>query len=204
MRVLVFGDSITQGLWDSEGGWVARVRKQYDKVQLEDLSRDEPSIFNLGVSGDTTKDVVNRFDSETNARKRRHKLAFVFAVGVNDICFEKSQTTLEETKNNLKTLIKKAKEHSTKIMFVGLTPVVESRTTPVVWGNFFYRNRDILSLDGIIRELCSEHDVTYVPIFQSIENQAEALLPDGLHPDDIGHEMIANLVRPELDKLLQP
>lgn len=31
MRVLVFGDSITQGFWDTEGGWVERLRKYYDQ-----------------------------------------------------------------------------------------------------------------------------------------------------------------------------
>lgn len=46
MRVLVFGDSITQGYWDTEGGWVKRIRSHYDLLQITDLNgRDEPTIF---------------------------------------------------------------------------------------------------------------------------------------------------------------
>jgi lysophospholipase L1-like esterase len=32
MIVLVFGDSIAQGYWDSEGGWVERLRKANDSA----------------------------------------------------------------------------------------------------------------------------------------------------------------------------
>ncbi len=58
MRVLVFGGSTTQGFWDSEGGWVARLRKFYDLLQLEDLKkRDEPTVFNLGIAGGTSNTI---------------------------------------------------------------------------------------------------------------------------------------------------
>lgn len=29
-KILVFGDSIAYGKWDSDGGWVARLRKYVD------------------------------------------------------------------------------------------------------------------------------------------------------------------------------
>lgn len=63
MRVLVFGDSITQGFWDLDGGWVARLRRTYDKQMIEGVNDDPPSLFNLGVSGDSSDDIVTRFDS---------------------------------------------------------------------------------------------------------------------------------------------
>jgi len=36
MIVFIFGDSITQGLWDSEGGWADRIKAF---VQNEELSQ---------------------------------------------------------------------------------------------------------------------------------------------------------------------
>lgn len=71
MRVLVFGASITQGYWDTQGGWVQRLRTHYDKKQIADLTKDNPSVFNLGVSADTTKDILERFEAETKARSRK-------------------------------------------------------------------------------------------------------------------------------------
>ena len=114
MRVLVFGDSITQGFWDSDGGWIARIRRAYDKQQLKDLSRDEPTVFNLGISADTTQNVLDRFETETIARKGKHELAFVFAIGVNDACPEKGRITPEEFRKNIEALVSSAQEHSSK------------------------------------------------------------------------------------------
>jgi lysophospholipase L1-like esterase len=37
MRLLIFGDSITYGAWDIEGGWAARLRKFLDGKTLTDL-----------------------------------------------------------------------------------------------------------------------------------------------------------------------
>src|SRR5690606_7564988 len=73
MRVLVFGDSITQGYWAVEHGWVDRVRKYFDARQFEDLGgRDEPTIFNLGISADNSNDILSRIESEVAARTRDH------------------------------------------------------------------------------------------------------------------------------------
>ena len=35
-RILIFGDSITYGAWDKEGGWVQRLRKFLDERNLTD------------------------------------------------------------------------------------------------------------------------------------------------------------------------
>ncbi len=83
MRVLVFGDSITQGFWDMEGGWVSRIRKHYDQQMIYDADNDLPSIFNLGVSADSSDDVLVRFENETKVRATE-EIAFIIAIGVND------------------------------------------------------------------------------------------------------------------------
>ncbi len=83
MRVLVFGDSITQGFWDVDGGWVSRIRKTYDQKAIDTDDYDQPTIFNMGVSGNSSDDVLVRFDNETKVRANE-ELSFVFAIGVND------------------------------------------------------------------------------------------------------------------------
>lgn len=37
MRVLIFGDSITQGMWDAQGGWANRLVADYFRQQMEDI-----------------------------------------------------------------------------------------------------------------------------------------------------------------------
>ena|ERR1035437_8856757 len=85
MRVLIFGDSITQGFWDTSGGWVNRLRNHYDEVQVQDLDKDIPTIFNLSIDGDTSQNILNRIKFETQARIWQENLPTVIVqIGIND------------------------------------------------------------------------------------------------------------------------
>lgn len=209
MRVLVFGDSITQGFWDTEGGWVARLRKYYDTKQLEDLrNRNEPTIFNLGISGGTSKTILSRFDAETQARSKGETMVFVFSTGVNDSSREgpdKYRSTTEEYANNLQELVAKAKNYSNKILFVGLVAGDEKQTMPVFWRDIYYFNERVKVFEDIMGKVASKNDVVFVPVFEAFKKHldtGEYLLADGLHPNNEDHELIFRLVRPALDKLI--
>lgn len=210
MRVLVFGASITQGFWDTEGGWVARLRKHYDQIQIKNpTAYDQPEIFNLGISGDTTQGVLKRFKSETEARLwPGEKFAFIFSVGTNNAVIENNvnRSSPEKYTADLENLISQAREFSKLMMFVGLPPCEESKTTPIPWAKaIHYTNDRIASIDKAMHKVSVHNDFIYVPVFEPFQTRlikGEDLLADGLHPNNEGHELIFQLVRPELDKLL--
>ncbi len=160
MRILVFGASTTYGAWDREGGWVQRLRKLLDEKTLADEGYF--LIYNLGVSGDDTEDLLKRFKSETKPRlKEQEETAFIFEIGINDSQFVHSQNNLrvppEKFKNNIQTLIDTAKRFSPKIIFVGLAPVDESKTTPIPWHtDASYKNEYIQKYDEIIKKACEK------------------------------------------------
>ena len=147
MRILFFGSSITQGFWDLEGGYVARIRKHYDARSLKDLEHDdEPTIFNLGVSADTSEDVLARYEHETTARVRHNVKPFtVVEIGINDSMIEAGQekVSLETYKKNLDEIVKLSKTVSSGIIFVGLSACDEKLTTPASWGDYVYTNERI-------------------------------------------------------------
>ena len=206
MRVLVFGDSITQGFWDSEGGWVSRLRKTYDKVSIETDEYNEPYIFNLGVSGNTSDDLLTRFNDETKARANGES-TFIISIGVND-SRTKAGVNFSDTKHytqNLSKLLSLARKYSDKIIFIGLTPCVEERSNPVSWGDTGYTNGRIGEFDAALRNFCEENHVTFVEVFEpfsTAQNETE-LLPDGLHPNNVGQQLLADLVQPVLDDALK-
>ena len=207
MRVLVFGDSITQGFWDLDGGWVARLRRTYDKQMIDGVNDDPPTLFNLGVSGDSSDDIVARFDSEAKARKNSENLAIVFAVGVND-SRTKADTEFSNTEryqDNLNQLWLSAKQLTDKLLFVGLTPCVESRTTPVRWGDTGYTNDRIQAFDKTLKDFCEQNNLAFVEVFETFQTkqQTTELLPDGLHPNKAGHQLIADIVGPKIAELVQ-
>lgn len=64
MRILIFGDSITQGFWDTNGGWVDKLRKHYDELQLQDFDKNPPTVFNLSIDADTSQNILQRAEED--------------------------------------------------------------------------------------------------------------------------------------------
>ena len=207
-QVYFFGDSITQGFWDTEGGWVERLRKHYDGLALKDLKHNkQPEIFNLGVSGDTTRNLLARIEAETKIRKwPGDPQIAVVAIGTNDDLFQNGKQWVEppEFRANIQKIIDVLKPLVEGILFVGNVAVDEKLTTPVFWDNIHYTNDELKKYEDIIREVTKAQNISFVPVFDKFkaEQAKRNLLADGLHPNDSGHKLIASLVQPELEKLL--
>ena len=205
MRILFFGDSITQGFWGVEGGWVERIRKHYDALWVENLqSGVQPEIFNLGISGDTTRSLLARIEPETKARRwPSDSLVVVIAIGTNDDLFESDTQWVSpaEFRANLETILSIVSPLADAIALVGNPACDEARTSPVAWGDFTYSNKELERSEGIIREVADKNGLVFVPLFKDFKkrlDEGDDLLTDGLHPNDVGHQFIADKVRPAL------
>ena len=205
-QVLIFGDSITYGAWDKEGGWVNRLRKFLDEKNLTDPNFYY-SCYNLGISGDTSKDLIERFEFETRQRlEDDEETIIIFAVGVNDSQFIYSESRHMVSKGgfkrNIQKLISLARKYSSKIIFIGLTPVDETKTVPQPWdANKSYTNRYVKEYDSIIGKVCKENKVYFVEIFEKLKGtDYQKLLEDGLHPNSEGHQKMFEIVEDFLIK----
>jgi len=198
--ICAFGDSITWGALDTEkGGWVERL-KAY-------LLESDNDVYNLGVSGDKTPHILERFEIETKTRvEEGEDVILVFAVGINDSYFIQSKkdfmTPPENFKRNIQEIIERAQKISSKIIFVGLTPVDELKTSPIPWDtDKFFKNENIEKYNEIIRSACRENKVHFIEIFNNwIKSDYRDMLEDGLHPNSEGHQKIFETVK---DYLIQ-
>ena len=207
-RILVFGDSIVYGAWDreKEGGWVQRLRKLLDEKHFIESDFDY-SVYNLGVSGNTIGELLERFEFETKQRlEEGEEIIIIFQIGINDSQFVISQNGLrtlsEKFRENIKELISSAKKFSSKVIFIGLTPVNEEKTTPIPWNpDKIYKNENIKRNDEIIKSVCKENNIYFVEIFEKwLKSDYKNLLEDGLHPNSEGHKKIVEDVRDFLIK----
>jgi len=205
-RILIFGDSITYGAWDKEGGWVQRLRKFLDEKNLTD-SDFYCLVYNLGVSGNTINDLIERFEFETKQRlKESEETIIIFAIGINDSYFVHSENNnrvpINKFKENIQKLIKSAKKFSSKIIFVGLTPVDETKTTPIPWdADKSYKNEYIEKYNKVIKKVCEENEILFIEIFEDwMKLNYKNLLEDGLHPNSEGHKKIFESVKEFLIK----
>lgn len=201
MKILIFGDSIVWGAWDRELGWAYRLKKYLDNKTLDSNFNSYYETHVLGVSGDTTEDLLKRFIPEIEVRASSdEKLLIIFAIGINDSLLEldnkKNQVSLEKFNQNIKELISQAKKFSSDILFLGFTPVDESKVNPIPWHpKCAYTIESAKAFDNTLKKICNENSVAYLEVAQSL---SILNLEDGIHPNTEGHKKIFNSVRNSL------
>ena len=198
INILVFGDSITYGAWDKEkGAWVNRLRLALEN----DDSNSYYTIFNLGISGDVTESIKNRFDNECKIRfNKNDNTIIIFSIGINDAqnVKDEDRVSLETFRNNIITLINSAKKYTDNILFIGLTKVDESKVIPLHWDKEKgYLNTKIINFDKELKNICLENNVDYLYIYDLLEVDE---LFDGLHPNNVGHQKICDKVKTKISK----
>jgi lysophospholipase L1-like esterase len=200
MNILFFGDSITWGAWDREGGWVARIKKFVDKKIIDSNFEYYHDIYNVGISGDNTSDLLKRFEAEAKNRiDEDNETLFVFAIGVNDSQFVENvdnRTSIEQFQENLKKLIDNAKKITSKIVFIGLFPVDDSKLTPTSWeADKSYKLEHVEKYNQVIKNVCESEKVDFINIYEEfVSKDYKSLLIDGLHPNTEGHKEIFDTV----------
>lgn len=197
MKILCFGDSITSGYDDDvKGGWVNRLKAMFGKKY---------EFVNFGVPGYTSSDLLNRIEEELE--HYTNGTTIIIAIGVNDSRIDSGQNVAEikDYVKNLDKILNLAKKVTDKIIFVGLAPCEDSLTNPVDWSDTIYKNSRISEFDEALRKFCEKNGSAYVRIFEPFKEAERdySMLPDGIHPNETGHQLIADLIKPQLQKLIK-
>lgn len=198
-RICVFGDSIVWGADDLiNGGWVNRFKIYFKKTGKFN------EVFNLGVSADTSSLLLERIENECKARLKmelKNENIVIIQTGINDSVFSRDkkelETSPEKFRVNIQKLINITQKFSSKIVFVGLTPVEESKVNPIPWDKSrSYKNENIQKYNEIIKSVYEENNIPFIEIFDDwIKQNCKNLLEDGLHPNSEGHRRIFETVK---------
>ncbi len=204
-----FGDSITYGAWGiKSSGWATLLRQHLD--ELQEKNPDYYALFyNLGIPGETTAGLVKRFENETRARVREtDKAVFIFAFGANDAAFlpleNKFRVSKEEFEKNLTSVLEKASQISEKIIIVNILPVVEALNSQPRNGKTRL-NIYMQEYNGILESVAKKFNSSFIDVHSVFMKKGyETLLipEDGLHPNDVGHEIMFDTIKPIVQKLL--
>ena len=196
MNLLIFGDSITWGASDNEhGGWATRLRN--------DLVESDIDVYNCGISGDNTDDLLERFSVEAGARISEEETVVIFAIGINDSQYtgsrENTRVPKDKFVSNLEFLIQQAQKLPARILFVGLTHVDESKVMPIPWSdeNKNYDNTNIDLYNSLIESVCKEQNLPFLNILDLLDLND---LEDGLHPNTEGHRKMYETIKGFLRK----
>lgn len=208
MTIICFGDSITYGNWDPQGGWVGRLREYLDTKSLEAYSGEDlyskyyTLTYNLGIPGDTSTGLFARFENELIPRfNPDEETILLFAIGINDSRLYLStgmhETDIEDLKQNIWDIWEIARQYSPDVAFIGLTPVDENRTNSLSWEpDAVLKNEYIEQYNTAIGEFCRSREIPFIDIFNQMKNLGiPALLEDGIHPNQEGYKVMEEIIR---------
>ena len=184
IRIYFIGDSYVNGTGDHAYlGWPGRVcaASRSHEVSI--------TCYNLGTRGDTSEDVLSRWEREVASRRLiPHDGRVVFGFGANDCWIEEGKTRVEraDTKRNTEQILSRA--HS-------IFPTLMVGPPPGIDEDEHSRRVEISSLIGTI---ANNIGVPYLEVIQELRAegvwQQEAVLGDRIHPAEGGYSSLARLV----------
>ena len=195
--LLFIGDSITDCNRDRlrvDGlgqGYVANVAKALPNF----------TVYNRGISGNRVIDLKGRWAEDALAL---HPDILVVLIGVNEVWHQLkfgSPYTEAQYEADYREILSLARQANPNVKIVLMQPFIfEVGEVDSAWPLPLNR------LKHIVERIAKDFANAYVPL-QDILNEAAlahgevALLPDGVHPSDLGHRIIADAVRSALQKL---
>ena len=199
MKIVFFGDSITDAGRDKENsndlgnGFVLLAA---NKLRLLYPEKDL-TILNRGVSGDRTRELLDRIDKDVIAERPD---VVVMLIGINDIGrrFLGSVTTEEQFRKNYQELIDKITGTGAKLILIA--PFVLDIPMCEVFRPF------VNSFNEVVREVAGGK-YPLVPMDEIFRGLAQDTPPatfaeDGVHPSQTGCGYIADLAVQEIQKLI--
>jgi acyl-CoA thioesterase-1 len=180
--ILFFGNSLTAGYGlDPSEAFPALIQKKIDSLGYN------YKVVNAGLSGETTAAGKNRIGWVL----RQPVDIFILELGGNDGLRGISP---EETRRNLEEIIDKVRQSypDVKIILAGMQ-------IPPSMGQAY-----TTQFQEVFPRVAREKDVELVPfLLEGVGGERDLNLPDGIHPNEEGHQIVADNVWQELKPLLK-
>ena len=200
-RILIFGDSVEYGAWDTKGGWVDRMKQAAHAHTLSTRGKEKIQIINLGIGGNTSRKILERMKNEIDARHTpTWDLTLVFSFGTNDSRLKDgvAEVLIEDFKNNAHSIIELAKSYTDNILIVGNPPLNENIVRFKVFEFFDQR---VKQYDEALAEISVAYNMPFISLRSAfVETHAQLFAYDNIHPNDDGHELIRKVVEPYILK----
>lgn len=190
--IVFTGDSITHGPLHTKGyrSYTEHFRERLKEKFKNNIIEEDIMVFNTGVSGATTRDVIRDFNICVNIYDP--DIVFIM-LGMNDSLNE--IVPLEEYRSNILELINKVRE-------IGAIPIIQ--TSNIIKMDLSRKNLKFYM--DIVREVARENNVMLIDHYSHWEelekensNLKNELLNDLIHPNENGHLEMAKFIFKELD-----
>lgn len=182
--IVAFGDSLYAGYnLDPGKGLAPMLEKSLAAGGLQ------AEVVNAGVSGDTSAAGLARLAFTLDGLPRKPDLMLV-GLGGNDMLRGLDPSA---TRDNLNAILKEAQKRKIRVMLTGML------ASPNMGRDY------ATTFNSIYPDLARQYGVPLYPfLLDGVIGRRAMLLPDGIHPNDQGVNLIAARLAPIVSKELQP
>lgn len=200
--IICFGDSITRGESDAVyGGWADRIKTRLIK-QFMETGKDKVSVFNMGISGETTNGLIQRFQHEFLTRQAVDKQDTVlFGYGANDLAKQDGNylVDIETYIDNLRCCIEFSIEKGANVVLINVTPISALLDGIPNINNRIRNDETICRYNQALLALSAKYNVDLIDVYTPFNDRKESYLTaDGLHPNNAGHELLYQVISSSL------
>lgn len=178
--IVAFGDSLTAGfLLPKKHSFPSQLEKALKKKGYN------ARVLNAGLSGDTTLGGLARLDWSVP----QNADAVIIELGANDALRGLDPKLTKET---LDQIIQKLKKSGQKILLTGME-------APRGYGDDYVK-----AFSRIFPSLAKKHDILLYPFFlKGVALKSKYNLPDGMHPNSEGVQLIVKNMMPIVEQLIE-
>lgn len=213
LRIVAFGDSTTAVREGIKAVYAQRLAEQLPKRGLP------ANVINAGVGGNTTADAAARFEHDVLSSNPD---LVIMQFGLNDAAVDvwrdpkdtTPRVALDQYEKNLRQMTATLKEKHIRIILMTPNPLCWTPKMREMYGRPPYDPKDPQGFDilvknyvAAVRKIAADLHVPLVDVhaeyqkhFNDPKRSAAMLLPDGVHPNDQGHAIVADLLIPVILK----
>lgn len=150
-------------------------------------------IINRGIGGNQSQDLLDRFDEDILSC---HPNVVPLMIGINDVwpyfsapALSHMHESFHHYRSNVETMIQKCKNAGITVVLMTPYIIEPNKNDPM--------RKKMSELGEICKELAEKYELTFVDLQAAFDKVLEyyhpyALAWDRIHPDVIGHTVIAN------------
>lgn len=178
-KLVIIGDSITEGYGLSK-------EKAYPAVLEKMIQKNGQNykVINGGISGSTTSSAMSRLTWFLRSKPDM----IILALGANDGL---RGIKVDVSKANLEKFIEKCQQEKVKVVIAGMQ-------VPPNYGEEYGK-----AFRQMYKDIISKYKIPSIPfLIEGVAGKAELNIEDGIHPNEKGHEIVAQNVYKHIKELL--
>ena len=183
-KIVFMGNSITQ-MWSDNSFFF----------------KSNPSFINKGISGQTTPQMLMRFDDDVI---KENANTVIILAGINDIAQNTGPIQIKDIADNIFRMAEMAQKNNINVFICSVLPA-----NRILWNKSIKPTYKVIKLNMLLKEFCKNKNIEYVDYYSEMVDWSGGLKSplytskwDLIHPNKKGYEKMEEILIKKIKKEL--